>query len=197
MSCTHEKNVFDNIFNTIMCVPGKSKDNAKARQDIREYCHRPSLHIDSATNTYILGCYALDTSKKQKLCEWVEKLRFPDGYASNLGRCVDPKKLRMFGMKSHDCHIFMQRLIPIAFRELLPNPVWVALSELSLFFRSLTAKSVSLKDMEVLESEIPKIICKLEKIFPPSFFDSMEHLPIHLAYEARPAVRSISMDVSI
>ncbi|KAK9151577.1 hypothetical protein Syun_009886 [Stephania yunnanensis] len=39
--------------------------------------------------------------------------------------------------------------------------------------------------MEVLESEIPKIICKLEKIFPPSLFDSMEHLPIHLAYEAR------------
>ncbi|KAK9160671.1 hypothetical protein Syun_007012 [Stephania yunnanensis] len=38
--------------------------------------------------------------------------------------------------------------------------------------------------MEVLEFEIPKIICKLEKIFPPSFFDSVEHLPIHLGYEA-------------
>ena len=29
------------------------------------------------------------------------------------------------------------------------------------------------------------MVCKLEKIFPPSFFDSMEHLLIHLAYEAR------------
>ena len=27
------------------------------------------------------------------------------------------------------------------------------------------------------------IICNLEKIFPPSFFDVMQHLPIHLPYE--------------
>ena len=36
-----------------------------------------------------------------------------------------------------------------------------------------------------LESEISIVICKLERIFPHSFFDSMEHFPIHLAYEAR------------
>lgn len=36
-----------------------------------------------------------------------------------------------------------------------------------------------------LQKEIPEILCKLERIFPPSFFDSMEHLPVHLAYEAR------------
>ena len=29
------------------------------------------------------------------------------------------------------------------------------------------------------------ILCNLEKIFPPSFFDVMEHLPIHLSYEAK------------
>lgn len=28
-------------------------------------------------------------------------------------------------------------------------------------------------------------LCKLERISPPAFFDSMEHLPIHLPYEAR------------
>ncbi|XP_075520630.1 uncharacterized protein LOC142553948 [Primulina tabacum] len=35
-----------------------------------------------------------------------------------------------------------------------------------------------------LNEQIPIIMCKLEKIFPPSFFDSMEHLCIHLPYEA-------------
>ena len=39
--------------------------------------------------------------------------------------------------------------------------------------------------MERLERNIPIIICKLERIFPPGFFDSMEHLPIHLPYEAK------------
>ncbi|KAH0650197.1 hypothetical protein KY284_030109 [Solanum tuberosum] len=39
--------------------------------------------------------------------------------------------------------------------------------------------------MERLERDIPQILCKLERIFPPGFFDSMEHLPVHIPYEAR------------
>ena len=42
--------------------------------------------------------------------------------------------------------------------------------------------SDKLKQMEL---DIPIILCKLEQFLPPSFFDSMEHLPVHLAYEAR------------
>jgi len=32
---------------------------------------------------------------------------------------------------------------------------------------------------------IIETICKLEMIFPPSFFDPMEHLPIQLMYKAK------------
>jgi hypothetical protein len=32
---------------------------------------------------------------------------------------------------------------------------------------------------------IVETLCKLEMIFPPLFFDSMEHLPIHLPFEAK------------
>jgi hypothetical protein len=32
---------------------------------------------------------------------------------------------------------------------------------------------------------IIETICKLEMIFPPLFFDFMEHLPIHLPYKAK------------
>ena len=38
--------------------------------------------------------------------------------------------------------------------------------------------------MERLEKEIPIFLCRLERSFTPSFVNSMEHLPIHLAYEA-------------
>jgi hypothetical protein len=34
-----------------------------------------------------------------------------------------------------------------------------------------------------LEKEIPVLLCKMEKIFPPSFFNPMQYLLIHLAYE--------------
>jgi hypothetical protein len=39
--------------------------------------------------------------------------------------------------------------------------------------------------MELLQMNIIEIICKTKRIFPPSFLDSMEHLTIHLHYEAK------------
>ncbi|KAK6115444.1 hypothetical protein DH2020_007713 [Rehmannia glutinosa] len=180
-----EKNVFENVFNTVMNVKGKTKDTSKSRDELNGYCNRPEFERDSATGKYPKACYTLDKQSKTALCEWVSSLKFPDGYASNLGRCVDMENLKLYGMKSHDCHVFMQRLIPIAFRELLPAHVWKALTELSLFFKDLTSTVIGTNDMIRLERDIPLILCKLERIFPPSFFDSMEHLPIHLAYEAK------------
>jgi hypothetical protein len=39
--------------------------------------------------------------------------------------------------------------------------------------------------MERLENNIIQTIYKLEMIFPLSFFNSMEHLPIYLLFEAK------------
>jgi hypothetical protein len=39
--------------------------------------------------------------------------------------------------------------------------------------------------MEKLEEEIPVLICKLEKIFPPGWFNPMQYLLVHLPYEAK------------
>ena len=36
-----------------------------------------------------------------------------------------------------------------------------------------------------LERMAHVLLCKLEKIFPPSFFNPMQHLILHLPYEAR------------
>jgi hypothetical protein len=36
-----------------------------------------------------------------------------------------------------------------------------------------------------LENMAPVLLCKLEKIFPPGFFNLMQHLILHLPYEAR------------
>ena len=130
-----EKNFFDNLFHTIMNVEGKTKDNAKSREDLKEFCSRLELHRDETTNKFPKSYYSLDKDGKEALCKWLKELRFPDGYASNMGRCVDMKKHKLFGMKSHDCHVFMQRLIPVAFRELLPGNVWQVLTEISLFFK--------------------------------------------------------------
>jgi hypothetical protein len=39
--------------------------------------------------------------------------------------------------------------------------------------------------MQKFEKEIPVILCKMEKNFPPGFFNRMQHLRIHLPYEVK------------
>jgi hypothetical protein len=40
-----EKNVFENIFNTIMDVKGKTEDNIKARLDLALFCNRKNMEL--------------------------------------------------------------------------------------------------------------------------------------------------------
>jgi hypothetical protein len=46
-------------------------------------------------------------------------------------------------MKSHDFHIWIERILPAMVRGYVPEHVWLALSELSYFFRQLCAKELS------------------------------------------------------
>ena len=82
-------------------------------------------------------------------------------------------------------HILVQKLIPVAFRHLLPTPVWETITELCHFFRDLCSSALNVEHIDVLGRSIVETLCKLEKIFPPAMFDVMEHLPVHLAYEAK------------
>ncbi|XP_059285088.1 uncharacterized protein LOC132038435 [Lycium ferocissimum] len=122
--------------------------------------------------------------QKRKICEWLQNLKMPNGHTSNFGSRVDMEQGRIHGMKSHDCHVFMETLLPIAFSG-LPERIWKPMSEISLFFKDLCSSTLREDNLCRMHQNIPVITNKLEKILPPGFFDVMEHLPIHLAYEAR------------
>ncbi|XP_019237060.1 PREDICTED: uncharacterized protein LOC109217284 [Nicotiana attenuata] len=53
------------------------------------------------------------------------------------------------------------------------------------FFRRLCQKVITLENLDCFEIEISETLNQLERIFPPTFFDIMIHLPIHLANEVR------------
>jgi len=95
------------------------------------------------------------------------------------------EECRLYGMKSHDCHVFMQTIIPLAYRDLLLKGIWDALTEISYFFRDICSSKLNVNHIEMLETNIIETTCKLEMIFSPLFFDSMEYLPIHLLFEAK------------
>ncbi|WMV42522.1 hypothetical protein MTR67_035907 [Solanum verrucosum] len=174
------------MFNTVMDVAGKTKDNVKTRLDLPEHCRRPELHLQESTNNKLLKPKASDSftmEQKRKICEWVESLKIPDGYDSNLGKRVDSERGILHGMKSHDCHVFMKQLLPIAFCG-LPENIWKPMAEISLFFKDLCSSTLRVQNLVRMAKNIVVISNKLEKILPPGFFDVMEHLLIHLVHEA-------------
>ena len=60
---------------------------------------------------------------------------FPEGYAVNLKRGVNLATLWINGLKSHDYHIWLERLLPVMVQGYVPEHVWIVLVELSNFFR--------------------------------------------------------------
>ncbi|XP_071940578.1 uncharacterized protein [Coffea arabica] len=183
-----EKNVCENIWGTLLDIEDKAKDHYNSRRDLREMGIRKELHpIETEPGKVYLppSSFAMDKKQKTMFCNVLKKVKVPDGYAANVSRCVRVKPPRISGLKSHDNHILMQQLMPIALRKTLPKSVRYPLIRLSRYFRQLCSKVICPQDVVRLESEIAVILCDLEKCFPPTFFDVMVHLTIHLATEVK------------
>jgi hypothetical protein len=182
-----EKNMFENIFNTVMDVKGKTKDNIKARLDLALFYNRKNMELvcDGSRVAKLRASFMLEKNAQLLVYKWLKSMCFPDGHALNISRLVNTEECKLYGMKSHACHMFMQKRIPLAFRDLLPKGILDALMEISHFFRDICSSKLNVDHIERLEMNIIETICKLEMIFPPSFFDSMEHIPIHLLYEVK------------
>lgn len=184
----NEKNMAEALLVTCLDISEKTKDNVKARLDLASICDRPQYHLREKSNggwEKPRALFCLTRPQKVAVLEWLKGLKFPDMYTANIRRGVKLTDLQITGLKSHDYRIFMERLLPIAFRGFIDNSIWLALAELSFFYRELCSKELDLENLKKLEEGIPVLVCKLEKIFPPGFFNVMQHLLIHLSYEAR------------
>ncbi|CAL9011007.1 unnamed protein product [Prunus brigantina] len=110
-----EKNVFDTLVGTILDVEGKTKDTIKARLDLERMGIRRGLWMnrDGDKARRDLAFFAMKPNDKKDFLQFVSSVKFPEGYASNIARCVNVDGGKFTGLKSHDCHVFMQRLLPV------------------------------------------------------------------------------------
>ena len=69
-------------------------------------------------------------------------------------------------------------------RGFLCDEIYHTICEVSRFFRELCAKELKVNILNSMERSIAITLCKMEKIFPPAFFDIMIHLAVHLPREA-------------
>ncbi|XP_049359540.1 uncharacterized protein LOC125824236 [Solanum verrucosum] len=170
-----------------MSIVGKTKDTLKSRYDLVDLGIRQGLHPIEDGDKILLpvACYALSPDEKFKLCDFLANLKVPDAFSSNISRCVNVLEKKIHRLKSHDHHVLLQDILPVAIRGLLPKEVCEPIIALGKFFKNLYSKCLTIEDLDILEAEIPIILCKLQMVFPPAFFDVMIHLPIHLAREAK------------
>nr|GEY81148.1 hypothetical protein [Tanacetum cinerariifolium] len=78
----------------------------------------------------------------------------------------------------------MQRLLPYGLKQYLAPNIAKPLIELCLFFKQICSQTLMVDDMLKAQSKVIDILCNLELIYPPDFFDIMIHLVIHLPLEA-------------
>ncbi|KAL6269216.1 hypothetical protein ACE6H2_026127 [Prunus campanulata] len=181
-----EKNVFDTLIGTILDIKEKTKDTIKARLDLERMGIRRGLWLKRGSDKAIrdLAFFSMKPNDRKEFLQFVSSVKFPDGYASNIARCVNVDGGKFTGLKSHDCHVFMQRLLSVGIRHLLPEDVVKPIILLSRFFSQLTAKTLRKTDIDQLRHDIVQVLCKFEMIFPPAFFTSMIHVMVHLPEEA-------------
>jgi hypothetical protein len=184
-----EKNVCDNLIGTLLDIDGKTKDGFSARYDLAEIGIRTNLQPfpdDKGKDTYRPAPFTMSREKKEILCSVIKKIRTSDGYASNISRCVNMKDCTLTGMKSHDCHVLIQEILPIALRSCYPSKeVMTIVIRLAKFFKKICSKVLEESELDELQESIVMTLCDMERIFLPSFFTVMVHLMVHLVEEVK------------
>jgi len=85
-----EKNVCDNIIETLMNVEKKTKDNMNSWFDLVHMGIRVKLHatmIEEGKYTSPYACYTMSYQEKHAFCEFLVDLKVPD--SSNISRCIN------------------------------------------------------------------------------------------------------------
>ena len=117
-------------------MKGKTKDGIKARQDLADMGIRTELHPQTiGRRTYLPStCHTLSKKEKQSFSKSLRSVKVPQGYSSNISNLVSMQELKLVSLKSHDCHILMQQLLPVVIQGILPPSVRGILTRLCCLF---------------------------------------------------------------
>jgi hypothetical protein len=124
------------------------------------------------------------TKEEQRFfMEQMNGITFPTGYCGPMKKHII--KNRIGNMKSHDFHIFFQFVLPICMRHLMDSGPRQAIIRLAKLFTMICKKVINVAELERLQHYAVETMCLMKIWFPPSFFDIMVHLPIHLVRQVK------------
>ncbi|XP_071676620.1 uncharacterized protein [Lolium perenne] len=167
-------------------VYGKTKDTPEAREDQ----YRMKVPKDKQEQDYkdtgsrlSPTSYALTKAEKDIFFEVLYSIKVPSGFSSNIKGIINMEKKTFQNLKSHDCHIIMTQLLPVALRGLLPENVRIPIVKLCAFLNAISQKVIDPASLPRLQKDVVQCLVSFELVFPPSFFNIMTHLLVHLVEE--------------
>ena len=110
--------------------------------------------------------YTLSKEENESLFDCLNSMKVPSGYSSNMQGRINMKEKKFTNLKSHDCHVLMTQLLPVALRGILPENVRLAIIKLCAFL-----------------NDVVQCLVSFEMVFPPSFFNIITHLLVHIVKE--------------
>src|SRR6185437_14049393 len=114
-------------------------------QDLQRIKQRAALHLEKRNKgRHYLGpvCYTLSKEGKQSMFDCLNSIKVSSGYSSNIKRLLNLKEKKFAHVKSHDCHMLMTQLIPVALRGFLPANVRATIIKLCTFFNIISQKAI-------------------------------------------------------
>nr|GEV45548.1 hypothetical protein [Tanacetum cinerariifolium] len=131
------------------------QDTVKARQDLQRLGIQSGLWLGQTKNRKCLkpqAAYSFPPENCKKFCQFIKGVKLPDGFGSCFKHKVTDNDTNIIGLKSHDCHIMMQRLLPYGLQNYLPNKISKPIIELCSMFKQIC--SATLMEDDMLKAQI-------------------------------------------
>jgi hypothetical protein len=103
-----EENICENILGTLLKILGKTKGTDNVWSDLHDMGIRHDLHMQQDSNSVVnpAAFYVLNKENKVKFCKCLKGVKFPDGFAANLGRFISANGTKLHGrLKTHCCQM--------------------------------------------------------------------------------------------
>ena len=178
------KNFFKSTAGVLLDIKTKTKNGLKSHldlvnQNIRTELH-PTLAVQSGKVDLLCMSYNLMADEKRAMYQWLRTVKVLTSFSSNIKSLVSMKDLTLTSFNAHDCHIMLTVFLPIVIRAIDPEYVKMFITRLGSFFNFITQKVINEAQLPGMKQFIPETLCQLEMCYPPSFFDVMPHLTIHM-----------------
>jgi hypothetical protein len=152
-------------------VYGKTKDTLEAWQELQRMEERDGLHPEMRKNGrhYLSpASYTLSKEEKKNMFECLSSIKVPSGYSSNIEGILNMLEKKFTNLKSHDCHVLMTQLLPVALRGILPENIRLTIVKLCALLNAISQKVIDPDNLIKLHNDVVQYLVGYYE--PQSYF---------------------------